>query len=121
MVRIDRRVAVPAARGLMSGAGRSRTRCRATAARLPDKAAVITAQRTLSYRELDEGADRVASWVAATGMERGDRVAVELPEQRRRCRGDPRGAAVGAAITLISPAIKRDKLAYILADCGARR
>jgi amino acid adenylation domain-containing protein len=93
---------------------------RATAARLPDKAAVITAERTLSYRELDEGADRVAAWVAASGIERGDRVAVELPNSADAALAILGVLRSGAAMTLISPAIKRDKLAYILVDSGAR-
>jgi long-chain acyl-CoA synthetase len=93
---------------------------RATAQRLPDKPAVITEQRTLTYRELDEGADRVAAWVAAAGLERGDRVAVELPNGADAALAILGVLRSGAAMTLISPAIKRDKLAYILNDSGAR-
>jgi amino acid adenylation domain-containing protein len=93
---------------------------RATAGRVPDRDAVITEERTLTYRELDEGADRVAAWVAASGLERGDRVAVELPNSADAALAILGVLRSGAAISLISPAIKRDKLAYILADCGAR-
>ena len=69
----------------MSGATLSDA-LRATATRVPDKEAVITEQRTLSYRELDEGADRVASWVAASGIERGDRVGESSCPTRSRAR-----------------------------------
>jgi long-chain acyl-CoA synthetase len=93
---------------------------RATAARLPDKPAVITDKRTVSYRELDEGADRVAAWVAANGVQRGDRVAVELPNSADAALAILGVLRSGAAISLISPAIKRDKLAYILDDSGAK-
>jgi long-chain acyl-CoA synthetase len=91
-----------------------------TAARLPDKPAVITEKRTLTYRELDAGADRVAGWVAANGLTRGDRVAVELPNSADAALAILGVLRSGAAMTLISPAIKRDKLAYILADSGAK-
>jgi long-chain acyl-CoA synthetase len=93
---------------------------RATAQRLSDKPAVITEQRTLTYRELDEGAERVAAWVAANGLTRGDRVAVELPNGADAALAILGVLRSGAAMTLISPAIKRDKLAYILADSGAK-
>ena len=93
---------------------------RATAARLPDKPAVITEERTLTYGELDEGAERVAAWVAASGLERGDRVAVELPNGADAALAILGVLRSGAAMTLISPAIKHDKLAYILDDSGAK-
>ena len=81
---------------------------RATARRLPDKAAVITEGRTLSYRELDEGSDRVAAWIATAGLERGDRVAVELPNGADAALAILGVLRSGAAMTLISPAIKRE-------------
>jgi long-chain acyl-CoA synthetase len=93
---------------------------RATAARLPDKPAVITEERTITYRELDRGANRVAAWVAAAGLERGDRVAVELPNGADAALAILGVLRSGAALSLISPAVKRDKLAYILNDSGAR-
>ena len=48
-----------------------RDRARAT----PDRVAIDHLDREVSYRELDEASDRLASSFAARGLERGDRIA----------------------------------------------
>jgi acyl-CoA synthetase (AMP-forming)/AMP-acid ligase II len=42
----------------------------------PERPALQDDQHTLTYRELGERVKRIASWLAATGLERGDRVAL---------------------------------------------
>src|SRR3954466_4032523 len=48
---------------------------RRSAARHPEKDAIIFAGRRWSYAELDAGANRVARALLAQGLEKGDRVA----------------------------------------------
>lgn len=92
---------------------------RASAARDPGKVAVVAPGRRLSYGELDAAADRVARGLAALGIERGDRVALFLPN------GAPLAEALygvlraGAAITPLNPSMKEDKLARVLAHAEA--
>ena len=45
-----------------------------------DKAAYVTPDHTLTYRQLDAAADRVAAGLVAAGSEPGDRIAVMLPD-----------------------------------------
>ncbi|MCU1394991.1 MAG: acyl--CoA ligase, partial [Ilumatobacteraceae bacterium] len=45
-----------------------------------DKVAYVTPDHSLTYRQLDVAADRVAAAIVASGAEPGDRVAVMLPD-----------------------------------------
>jgi len=45
-----------------------------------DKVAYVTPDHSLTYRQLDAAADRVAAALVSTGAEPGDRVAVMLPD-----------------------------------------
>ena len=50
-----------------------------TARRYPDKAALIFAQNTITYRELDDLVNRLAAALQQLGVHKGDRVALYLP------------------------------------------
>lgn len=55
------------------------------AAREPDRTALIEHvpggnARTLSYRQLADDSDRLASWLTHHGIDRGDRIAIMLPQ-----------------------------------------
>ena len=52
---------------------------RRAAATSPDKSALITAARTLTWRELDDAVDRLAGGLRADGLQPGDRVGLLLP------------------------------------------
>ena len=54
---------------------------RASAARLPDKPAIITERRRLSYRELDAAADRFANALIGHGLGAGRTVAILSPNR----------------------------------------
>ena len=93
---------------------------RAAAGRDPSGAAVITKDGSLTFAELDTAADRIASGLAERGVERGDRVAVMLPNGL-----DAAGAIYGvlrsgAALSPVNPQTKLEKLTAILADCRPR-
>ncbi|MGC4812301.1 amino acid adenylation domain-containing protein [Micromonospora sp. DT228] len=88
----------------------------AVAASSPDAVAVLDGDTTLTYRELDSRADRLAAALVATGVAPGDRVAVAVP----------RGAALvvsllatlraGAAYLPVDVDYPSARLAAILAD-----
>ena len=49
------------------------------AATVPDRPAIVAGARRLTYRELDERADRLAAVLAAAGVGRDDFVGIQLP------------------------------------------
>ncbi|MFJ6393805.1 AMP-binding protein, partial [Streptomyces sp. NPDC091972] len=51
---------------------------RARVVSAPDAVAVVEGERRVSYGELDRLSDRVAAYLSACGVGRGDRVAVRL-------------------------------------------
>ena len=91
----------------------------ATAAREPDKTALIVDGRTYSYRKLLEGARRLASALRAGGVKRGDRVAIFMENSAECVLSVYATALAGAVFVVINPQTKQDKLAGILADCEA--
>jgi long-chain acyl-CoA synthetase len=92
---------------------------RATAARDPSRAAVVARERTLTYGELDRLADGFAARLGGDGIERGDRVALVLPNTAAAAVGIYGVLRAGAAFLPLNPTIKRDKLAHVLADSQA--
>jgi amino acid adenylation domain-containing protein len=91
-----------------------------SAARMPDKIALISGGQRLTYRQMEEWANRIAHRLIEAGIERGDRVAIWLEN------GPDAAASIfgvlkaGAVFVPVNPGTKEDKLRYILADCGAR-
>ena len=92
---------------------------RGTAVRDPDRAAVVASGRTLTYGELDRLADGFASRVRELGVERGDRVALVLPNTTDAAIAIYGVLRAGAAFSPLNPTIKHDKLVHVLADSGA--
>jgi 2,3-dihydroxybenzoate---[aryl-carrier protein] ligase len=52
---------------------------RAQAARTPDHAALLDADRSFTYAQLDRWVDRLAGGFFAAGLRAGDRVVLQLP------------------------------------------
>jgi amino acid adenylation domain-containing protein len=92
---------------------------RAAAVRDPDRAAVVGAQRTLSYGEFDHLADRLAAGLVELGVGRGDRVAIVLPNGIEAAIAIYGVLRAGAAFSPLNPTIKREKLGHVLSDSGA--
>lgn len=90
-----------------------------SADRLPDKIALICDGKRLTYRELDQMADRVAQALRHLGVRRGDRVALYLHNSVEAVVGVFGILKAGATFVVINPTIKRDKLVYILNNCRA--
>ena len=92
---------------------------RAAAVRDADKQAIVTRDRTVTYGELDRLVDGLAARLRDVGVERGDRVAVVLPNSVGAAIAIYGALRAGAAFSPLNPTIKRDKLAHVLKDSGA--
>jgi long-chain acyl-CoA synthetase len=93
---------------------------RAAADRDPSGAAVITKDGALTFAELDQAADRIAAGLVARGVERGDRVAVMLPNGLDAVRAIYGVLRSGAALSPLNPQTKLEKVTAVLADCRPR-
>lgn len=91
-----------------------------SAARHPDKDALVCGSRRVSYGELEANANQLAQGLRSAGVSRGDRVAI--------CVDNSIEAVVTAFATLkadgvfmpLNPTTKADKLAYVLNNSRAR-
>lgn len=90
-----------------------------TAARLPDKVALVCDQQRLTYRDLDAMSNRLANALAERGVGRGDRVALHLPNSVELVVGIFAALKAGGTFVAINASTKPDKLKYILNDCRA--
>ena len=90
------------------------------AARTPASIAIFYQDRTVSYRALDEGANRVAHWAMAQGIKRGDVVVLLMencPEYLMSWLGLLK---LGAVAALINTNLKGAPLTHSIAIAGAR-
>ncbi|HEX7289692.1 MAG TPA: class I adenylate-forming enzyme family protein, partial [Conexibacter sp.] len=92
---------------------------RRAAAVAPDEEALVAGERRMTYAELDAAADALAAHLHALEVERGDRVAILLPNGVEAAVAIYGTLRVGAAFVPLNPTIKADKLAYVLTDCEA--
>ncbi|MGZ4104152.1 MAG: long-chain-fatty-acid--CoA ligase [Actinomycetota bacterium] len=93
---------------------------KATASRLPDKAALIFQDRPITYAELDRTIDAAAAGIAALGIRKGDRVGVlihNIPHFIYAYLGIVRAGGVMVPLNTMYVA---DEVSYILADAEAR-
>jgi long-chain acyl-CoA synthetase len=92
---------------------------RAAAARDPEREAIVARERRVTYGELDRLSGGLAAGLRAAGVQRGDRVAVVLPNGVEAAVAIYGILRAGAAFSPLNPTIKREKLAHVLADSGA--
>ena len=92
---------------------------RAVAIRDPDRVALVTPERTLTYAEFNRLADGLASRIRELGVGRGDRVAIVLPNGAAAAIAIYGALRAGAAFSPLNPTIKREKLGHVLSDSGA--
>ena len=92
----------------------------ASAARWPDKVAVIAGDQRLTYRELDRASNRCARGLVAVGVQRGDRIGIQLENSLETVIAIYGALKAGAAILMLNPSTKPDKLGYVLEDSRAR-
>ncbi|HET9769852.1 MAG TPA: class I adenylate-forming enzyme family protein [Acidimicrobiia bacterium] len=87
--------------------------------RHPDKVAVVDDEKSTTYAELGEMADRIAGLLSGWGIGRGDVVAIQLPNIAEACAADLAVATLGA-ICLPYPVLYRhNEVRSLLARSGA--
>jgi fatty-acyl-CoA synthase len=92
------------------------------AARFSDRPAVVDRHRDvrLSYRELDEAVDAVASALLRAGIAAGDRVGIWAPNCLQWVLVQYATAKVGAILVNVNPAYRSHELGYVLRQSGVR-
>jgi mycobactin peptide synthetase MbtE len=90
------------------------------AARIPDAIAVVCAGRRLSYRDINEAANRLARWLIERGIGSEDRVAVLLDKSAELVVTAVGIAKCGAVYVPVDPTYPRERLEFILDDCAAK-
>lgn len=90
-----------------------------SAARLPEKVALVCDGRRLTYRDLDQMTNRLAHALAEHGIRRGDRVAIFAPNSVEAVVGIFAALKAGGVFVVINPTTKQDKLTAILNNCRA--
>lgn len=90
-----------------------------SAERFPDKTALVCNDQRLTYAEVESLANRLAHAFIDVGVKRGDRVVVHLPNSVEAVIAIFGILKAGATFVVVNPTTKRDKLTYILNNCGA--
>lgn len=85
----------------------------------PDREALVTRSRRLTYAELDRLADRAARALAALGLRTGDRVAASLPNEADVVVAFHGAMRLGAVWVGVNRALAPPEKRWQLADCGA--
>ena len=93
---------------------------RATAARLPDKVALVCQKRRVTFREMDDASDRLAGYLASKGVVRGDRVLVFGDNTVETAIAFWAVLKCDAIVSIVSPLTRAEKLRFLLQDCRAR-
>ncbi len=91
-----------------------------SADRCPDKVALICNGQRLTYADVEAQANRLAQALMAQGVQRGDRVALFLPNCVELVIGIFATLKAGAVFVPINYTMKADKCAYILNNCAAK-
>ena len=86
------------------------------AERFPERIAVICGERAVSYRDLADGAGRIAAALEAHGIGRGERVGILVNNRLEWLEACFGAAALGAVAVPFSTWSKPAELAYLLAD-----
>lgn len=116
-------VAELAARYRAEGAWRDLTLAQAMAARLsenPDAIAIVDDVGRYSYAELDAKARRLAGWLKARGISRGDVVAFQIPNWHEAVAIALATSLLGLICLPIVPIYREAELRFILRASGAR-
>jgi long-chain acyl-CoA synthetase len=90
-----------------------------SAARGPDKVALVSDGQRLTYSQIDAATNRLANALIASGIKRGDRVAIFLNNSVEAVIGIFAALKAGGVFVLVNHTTKQDKVAYILNNCQA--
>ncbi len=95
------------------------TRFADVAARVPDSPAVTSADGTLSYRELDDAANRLAATLAARGVGAETPVAIKLPRSPQYIVAILAALKAGAMYVPLEPGMPAERVNSILRQSAA--
>ena len=90
-----------------------------TARELPDRAAVVQGNISLSYSQLDAASSQVANALVSRGVVKGDRVAVSCPNVPYFPIVYYGILKAGGVVVPLNILLTEREIAYHLADCGA--
>ncbi len=90
----------------------------AQVARVPEAAALTFEGRSMTYRELDEAANRLAQRLAGGGVGPGRRVALLLPRSAQAIVAILAVVKTGAAYVPIDPAVPEARMQFVLGDAA---
>jgi long-chain acyl-CoA synthetase len=93
---------------------------RQTAARLPDKAALLFQDQPIKYGELDREVERAAAGIAALGVRKGDRVAVLVHNIPHFVYAYMAVLRAGAVMVPLNTMFTADEISHIVSDSEAR-
>ncbi len=91
-----------------------------SAAKNPDKTALIFKKQRLTWREVHQQTGRIANALKGLGLQRGDRVVLYLDNCVELATGLFAAMAADGIFVVANAQTKADKLAYMLNDCRAR-
>ena len=91
-----------------------------SAARFPDKLALVAGGERLTYAEVEARSNRLAHALIARGLQRGDRAAVYLDNSTETVVSLWAILKAGGVFMLLNPTLKTAKLGYVLNDSRAR-
>jgi fatty-acyl-CoA synthase len=93
---------------------------RRSAGRHPDRPALLFADRTWTYTELDDAVTRAAQLLLDLGLERGDRVAAYGRNSDAYLLAYLGCARAGLVHVPVNYALRGDELAYLVTDSGSK-
>ncbi|QGZ40572.1 acyl-CoA ligase (AMP-forming) (exosortase A-associated) [Pseudoduganella flava] len=91
-----------------------------SAQRTPAAEALVHGNRRVDYAGLAGLVRRSAAALLASGLERGERVAVYMEKNVENVAAMFGAAAAGGVFVPVNPLLKPEQVAYILADCNVR-
>ena len=93
---------------------------REQAAKNPDRPAVYFKDETLTYVQIDDISERIASRIHALGLGPGDVVSILIPRCSYMVTASLGALKSGAAYQPLDPAYPADRLAFMMSDAGAK-
>lgn len=91
-----------------------------SARRFPEKTALVSGAQRLTYREIEERSNQFSYGLIATGVRRGDRVAVYLDNSVEAVLSVFAVLKAGAVFMMVNPGTKAEKLTYVLNNSRAK-
>ena len=91
-----------------------------TAARVPNRVAIIFGGMELTYAELKDLSDRFANALVSMGLKKGEKVAIHLPNCPQFAIAYYGAIKAGAVFTPLSPLLAPKEVTHQLNDAGAK-